>query len=165
MRSSEGKPPRGGAEARPPLHDGGHRQGLAGPLRQVAMASSRRRPVWSPRTTQWYRGGLQDPGGGPAADPRLRWRWLHIRRSLARPVILRLSACPSKGQPPRTLGGERPDTLTSVNNLASLLHAQGKLGKAEPLFRPPSRPGRGRWAASTQIVKRCKQPPHSMMEL
>ena len=34
-----------------------------------------------------------------------------------------------------TLGPKHPDTLLSVNNLASLLQEQGKLGEAEPLFR------------------------------
>ena len=33
------------------------------------------------------------------------------------------------------LGAKHPHTLTSVNNLVSLLHAQGKLTKAEALFR------------------------------
>ena len=34
-----------------------------------------------------------------------------------------------------TLGDEHPDTLVSINNLAALLHTQGKLSEAEPLFR------------------------------
>ena len=34
-----------------------------------------------------------------------------------------------------TLGDAHPDTLTSMNNLAELLRAQGKFGEAEPLFR------------------------------
>ena len=33
-----------------------------------------------------------------------------------------------------TLGDEHPDTLTSMNNLASLLLGRGKLSEAEPLF-------------------------------
>ena len=32
-------------------------------------------------------------------------------------------------------GPTHPDTLTSVNNLAGLLQAQGKLDEAEPLYR------------------------------
>ena len=35
----------------------------------------------------------------------------------------------------RTLGDTHPDTLTSINNLASLLQDQGKLSEAEPLHR------------------------------
>ena len=35
----------------------------------------------------------------------------------------------------RVLGGAHPVTLTSINNFATLLQDQGKLGEAEPLFR------------------------------
>ncbi|WP_200867669.1 tetratricopeptide repeat protein [Acidithiobacillus thiooxidans] len=35
----------------------------------------------------------------------------------------------------KVLGQEHPDTATSLNNLAGLLQAQGKLTEAEPLFR------------------------------
>jgi len=35
----------------------------------------------------------------------------------------------------RTLGDTHADTLTSINNLASLLQDQGKLSEAEPLMR------------------------------
>ena len=35
----------------------------------------------------------------------------------------------------KVLGPNHPDKLTCVNNLASLLYAQGKLHDAEPLFR------------------------------
>ena len=34
----------------------------------------------------------------------------------------------------RVLGGEHPDTLTSVNNLASLYARQGRYAEAEPLY-------------------------------
>lgn len=34
-----------------------------------------------------------------------------------------------------TLGARHPHTLTSINNLASLLHARGELAAAEPLLR------------------------------
>ena len=43
--------------------------------------------------------------------------------------------------PARTLkglgarGDSHPDTLTSISNMVGLLHAQGKLGEAEPLYR------------------------------
>ena len=33
-----------------------------------------------------------------------------------------------------TLGKDHPDTLTSVNNLAALYKAQGRLEQAEPLI-------------------------------
>ena len=33
------------------------------------------------------------------------------------------------------LGEDHPDTLSSLNNLAALLKAQGNLAEAEPLFR------------------------------
>jgi len=35
----------------------------------------------------------------------------------------------------RVLGDEHPNTLTSINNLGGLLHAQGKLSEAEPYLR------------------------------
>ena len=34
-----------------------------------------------------------------------------------------------------TLGDTHPDTLSSMNNLANLLQAQGKLSEAEQLYR------------------------------
>ncbi len=33
------------------------------------------------------------------------------------------------------LGKEHPDTLTSVDNLAALYQAQGRLAEAEPLYK------------------------------
>ena len=35
----------------------------------------------------------------------------------------------------QTLGDKHPDTLTSINNMASMLLDLGKLAEAEPLFR------------------------------
>ena len=35
----------------------------------------------------------------------------------------------------RVLGPEHPDTLATVNNLASLYRSQGRYGEAEPLYR------------------------------
>src|ERR1039458_2340197 len=48
----------------------------------------------------------------------------------------------------RVLGPEHPDTLSSVNNLATLYESQGRYAEAEPLHRraPPARgagPGAG----------------------
>ena len=40
---------------------------------------------------------------------------------------------------------EHPSTLTSVNNLASLLKAQGRLDEAEPLFA-------GNWRAARKLL-------------
>ena len=40
-------------------------------------------------------------------------------------------ACPGKAK----LGEDHPDTLSSLNNLALLLKAQGHLAEAEPLYR------------------------------
>ena len=39
--------------------------------------------------------------------------------------------CPGKAK----LGEAHPDTLQSLNNLAALLQAQGRLAEAEPLYR------------------------------
>ena len=39
--------------------------------------------------------------------------------------------CPGKAK----LGEDHPDTLSSLNNLAALLKAQGQLAEAEPLYR------------------------------
>ena len=39
--------------------------------------------------------------------------------------------CPGKAK----LGEDHPDTLQSLNNMAVLLKAQGRLAEAEPLFR------------------------------
>ncbi len=41
-----------------------------------------------------------------------------------------------------TLGEEHPNTLTSLNNLATLLQAQGKLAEAEPLLEEALRASR-----------------------
>ena len=43
------------------------------------------------------------------------------------------SALPCRGK--AKLGDDHPDTLTSINNLAHLLQAQGHLAEAEPLYR------------------------------
>ena len=51
----------------------------------------------------------------------------------------------------RVLGKEHPDTLASVNNLASLYQAQGRYGEAEPLLSARSRPASGCWARSIPI--------------
>ena len=39
--------------------------------------------------------------------------------------------CPGKAK----LGDDHPDTLESLNNVASVLEAQGHLAEAEPLYR------------------------------
>ena len=48
--------------------------------------------------------------------------------NLCHPPIL---PCPGKAK----LGEDHPDTLLSLNNMALLLQAQGRLAEAEPLFR------------------------------
>ena len=35
----------------------------------------------------------------------------------------------------RILGDEHPETLLSINNMAKMLHEQGRMTEAEPLFR------------------------------
>ena len=52
-----------------------------------------------------------------------------------------LSFCPCPGQ--AKLGEDHPDTLTCLNNLAGLLHAQGRLAEAEPLYREALEKSRG----------------------
>ena len=46
---------------------------------------------------------------------------------------MQLPVVPCPGQ--AKLGKDHPVTLTSLNNLAALLQAQGKLAEAEPLYR------------------------------
>ena len=65
-----------------------------------------------------------------------------MRRRFSFPHFLQLSVptagtrdLESKRRGRKKLGGQHPDTLTSVNNLAALLKAQGRLEEAEPLFR------------------------------
>ena len=49
----------------------------------------------------------------------------------------------------RMLGKEHPATLGSVNTLADLYRAQGRLAEAEPLYKRASRPASGCWARNT----------------
>ena len=51
------------------------------------------------------------------------------------PTATRSTLQASKRQGRIKLGDNDPDTLTSVNNLAALLKAQGRLEEAEPLCR------------------------------
>ena len=68
--------------------------------------------------------------------------WRRVRRRFCFPHFLQLSVqtartrdFESKRRGRKKLGDDDPDTLTSVNNLAACLEAQGRLQEAEPLFR------------------------------
>ena len=81
----------------------------------------------------------------------MRFKWLNGHRmpslvsrdafplresNLFNPPVL---PCPGQTK----LGKDHPDTLSSLNNLAVLLHAQGNLAEAEPLFREALEKGPG----------------------
>ena len=60
--------------------------------------------------------------------------------------------CLCRGQ--AKLGEDHPDTLSSLNNLAALLKAQGHLAEAEPLFREALQKswGFGQWIWSHTLL-------------
>ena len=59
------------------------------------------------------------------------------------------------GDPGRALGEDHPDYATSLNNLAVLYQADGRLRRAEPLYRQAMEICRRRWARTTPTTPRA----------